>query len=263
MYKVLIADDERIAREGLKNSIHWERLGLTLCGVAKNGLEALALIQQELPDIVISDIKMPGLNGIELLEKVKPSHPNILFILLSAYGEFEFAQHAMRYGVKHYLLKPSNNDKIEQVLQNVVAELEKRGTESSLDVPPVTTTPSNLSIQPKNAKLIQDTLNYINEHLHESNLNLKNIAGNVFFINADYLGRLFKTHTGEKFSDYVGRKRIEQAKALMKANPELKIYEICMMCGLGSNTEYFSQLFKKSTGFTPNAYKRNVSIKFT
>lgn len=126
MYKLVLVDDERIIRESIAAMINWEEHGIALTGVAADGLEAYELICTNPPDIVIADIKMPGMNGLELIAEVKKKYPEILFIILSGYEEFEFAKTAMQYGVKYYLLKPSNEKKIIEALNKIKAEIEKK-----------------------------------------------------------------------------------------------------------------------------------------
>ncbi|MCL6457176.1 MAG: response regulator [Gorillibacterium sp.] len=123
MYKVLLVDDEGIILEGIASIVDWQAAGTTLMGTARNGVEAYRMVQEQAPDIIISDIRMPVMNGIELVEKVKESYPHIRFILLSGFDQFEYAQTAMQYGVKHYLLKPCNEIVIGSALLEVVAEL--------------------------------------------------------------------------------------------------------------------------------------------
>ncbi|MEK3889539.1 response regulator transcription factor [Bacillus sp. FSL K6-3431] len=112
MYKVLLVDDERIILDGISSFIQWESLGTNLIGTAKNGMEAFRIIEEQQPDIVISDIKMPGMNGLELVKKTNAVYPDIRFIMLSGFAEFDYAKQAMQYGVKHYLLKPCNEQAI-------------------------------------------------------------------------------------------------------------------------------------------------------
>lgn len=123
MYRILLVDDERIIREGIAAIIDWEAHDLMFLGAVRNGIEAYDAIVREHPQIVITDIKMPVLDGLELIAKVKGEFPEIIFIVLSGYSEFELAKEAMRHGVKHYLLKPCNEHKIIDVLQNVKNEL--------------------------------------------------------------------------------------------------------------------------------------------
>lgn len=125
MYKVLLVDDERIILEGISGIVDWAGAGTKLIGTARNGLEALDKIAQERPDIIISDIKMPGMDGLQLAAKLAETFPDIKLALLSGFGEFEYARAAMHYGVKHYLLKPSNEHKIAEVLRELAEELDQ------------------------------------------------------------------------------------------------------------------------------------------
>jgi two-component system response regulator YesN len=124
MYKVMLIDDEKIILDGISQMIDWSSLGTELVGTAQNGLEAYDRIKELLPDIVVSDIKMPGMDGLELVAAVHATHPQIRFVLLSGFGEFDYASRAMQYGVKHYLLKPTNENKIAGALTEIVEELE-------------------------------------------------------------------------------------------------------------------------------------------
>lgn len=126
MFKVLLADDERIIREGMARAIRWDRYGTVLQGVSANGREAYAKIAADPPDIVIADIKMPVMDGLELLRQVKAGYPDVEFIMLSGYGEFEYAAQAMAHGVEHYLLKPCGESKVGRALTQVVEKLRRR-----------------------------------------------------------------------------------------------------------------------------------------
>lgn len=124
MYKIMLVDDERIILDGISQMMDWPSLGIELVGTAQNGLEAYDRIKELLPDIVVSDIKMPGMDGLELVATTNKTHPNIRFVLLSGFGEFDYASQAMQYGVKHYLLKPTNEKKIAEALSEIVEALE-------------------------------------------------------------------------------------------------------------------------------------------
>ncbi|SDM43399.1 response regulator transcription factor [Bacillus sp. OK048] len=125
MFKVLLVDDERIITDGMSKVIQWESIGTHLIGTARNGIEAYSIIEQQKPDIVISDIKMPGMNGIELVSKVNSNFPKVRFILLSGFGEFDYAKKAMEYGVKHYLLKPCNENTIMDAVTDLCNEFKQ------------------------------------------------------------------------------------------------------------------------------------------
>lgn len=126
MYDVLLVDDEVNILEGIAKMVDWSGCDTRLQGKASNGLIAFEMIKKSPPDIVITDIKMPGMSGVELIEKVYYLLPETQFIVLSGYNEFEYAKTAMRYGAKHYLLKPSNENKIQEALSQVVQELTER-----------------------------------------------------------------------------------------------------------------------------------------
>jgi two-component system response regulator YesN len=124
LFKVLLVDDERIILDGISQIVPWEQVGTALAGIARNGLEAFEHIERDPPDIVISDIKMPGMDGLQLVANTVGLYPHIRFILLSGFDEFEYAQTAMNYGVRHYLLKPCNEETITKALREVVGECE-------------------------------------------------------------------------------------------------------------------------------------------
>lgn len=126
MYKVLIVDDERIIREGIANAISWEDNGFTLLGTATDGIDAYEKIKNDVPDIVITDIIMPGMNGVDLIAKVSGEYKEISFIILSGHGEFDYASRAMEFGVKHYILKPCDEGTIIPVLEKVRNEKKEK-----------------------------------------------------------------------------------------------------------------------------------------
>lgn len=143
MLKIIIADDERSIRETISQLIDWNSLDLELVAQCKNGIEAYNAILDESPDIVMTDIKMPGLSGIELVEKCVCAHLDTQFIILSGYGEFDYARSAMKYGVRHYLLKPCNEQQIIASLKEVIRDCYRRSATRQLE---------------KQHALLQDTL---------------------------------------------------------------------------------------------------------
>lgn len=126
MYRLLIVDDEETEREGMAQFIAWEDYGIELAGTAWNGVEGYQMICRCSPDIVITDIKMPVMNGIELIQKTRKEFPDIEFIVLSGYGEYEFTSQAMEEGVRHYVLKPCVEAKIIEAVEKVKASIEER-----------------------------------------------------------------------------------------------------------------------------------------
>lgn len=122
MLKLMIADDERMIRESISTLIDWNSLGIELIGTCCDGIEAYNMILDETPDIVLTDIRMPGLSGLELVERISQTDLGTQFIILSGFGEFHYAKQAMKYRVHHYLLKPCNEGQIIESMKDVVKE---------------------------------------------------------------------------------------------------------------------------------------------
>lgn len=122
MLKLLIADDERIIRETLANIIDWRTFGIEVIGLCENGIEAYDMMLDETPDIVLTDIRMPGISGLELIERAYRAELPTQFIILSGFGEFEYAKQAMKYGVKHYILKPCNEGQIVECVKSCIED---------------------------------------------------------------------------------------------------------------------------------------------
>ena len=119
MIRVLVADDEEKVCQLICKLIHWEELEMKLVGTASNGIGALQMIEAEHPDLVMTDIRMPGYDGMELLKRARIQNPDMEFIIISGYSHFEYAQTAIRYGLSDYILKPVNEEALNATLQKV------------------------------------------------------------------------------------------------------------------------------------------------
>lgn len=126
MLKVIIADDERLICRLVQALGDWEALDMEVAGLAENGLEALELIERERPDILITDIRMPGCDGLELIRRAKELRPELEIVIISGYAHFEYAQTAIRYGVGNYLLKPIKKDELMETLRKMKERCEER-----------------------------------------------------------------------------------------------------------------------------------------
>ena len=125
MHTLLIVDDEEIEREGMAQFIPWDTYEMKVVGTARNGAEGLEKIAKYKPDLAIVDIKMPVMNGIEMIRKAKEQYPDMTFVVLSGYGDYEFTSQAMELGVRHYILKPCDESKMIPVLNKAIAELDE------------------------------------------------------------------------------------------------------------------------------------------
>jgi two-component system response regulator YesN len=349
-YRVIIVDDERMAREGIAETIEWATLGMVLAGTAVNGQQALEKIQELQPDVVITDIKMPIVDGLQLIEQGLKISPHIVFIVLSGFGEFELATQAMRFGVRRYLLKPSDEHEITEALQwskQEVDAIRRNFSKNTQNIASIalesqkiisSSIPSDLLqaiVDAEEAQLmkvsrqwiehllseglslraIQDNnnhvLSYIRnqlkseygistaatvvesqdiqafqkelgklytsyhcrkidkkamlvikikqltiEHIQNRQLSLQWLAQHYLFLNSEYLGKLFRQDTGEKYTQFLTSVRMKKAKELLLSQSSLKIYEVAEQCGFEQDPQYFSNVFKKFYGFTPNDYRK-------
>ena len=136
MLKILIVDDEPDICELIHKLIDWKELGLLSLGSCQNGIDAMEIILRQKPDVVITDIQMPGMTGLSLIEKACKQNLQTKFIVISGYREFEYAQQAIRYGVEDYLLKPISKTDLNLVLKRLIQEsgvtLEKEAHENNM-----------------------------------------------------------------------------------------------------------------------------------
>lgn len=132
MYRILVVDDEKFIRKSICNRMKWERFGIEVAGEAANGQEALERIGQVHPQIVLADIRMPVMDGIAFIGEAKRRYPQVHYIIMSAYNDFEYAKRAIQLGVEDYILKPVKTSELEAVLDRIVHELNQKRLTSHL-----------------------------------------------------------------------------------------------------------------------------------
>ncbi|OME86205.1 DNA-binding response regulator [Paenibacillus sp. FSL A5-0031] len=241
MYRLLLVDDEADTREALSSYFPWQEVGFQIIGQCGNGKEALNFIQNhDKIDVILTDIKMPVMSGLELAEVIHEQKHNIHVIFLSSYREFEYAQKALRYRVNNYIVKPAKY----QVLLDVFAGLrdELEAAKHALDQPPSGTSNEGLIITQIKA--------YIQNQYKDANLE---DAAKQVYLNANYLSYLFKQKTGQNFTDYLIQVKMKVAMRLIQEN-QFKTYEISEMVGY-SNAKNFTRTFKSYYGKTPSECK--------
>lgn len=246
MLRVVIADDEPFVREGLKNLINWEEIGVKLVGDFENGKELISHLPELLPDIVITDIQMPSISGLQIAKYISENYKNIIVILLTAYSKFQYAKEAIEYGVKHYVVKNDLLDELPMILAKIVSE--KAESENANDIKSDGESFENCEY------IISDIENYIEKNL-DKKLSLTDIAASVH-MNKSYISRVFKEKMGENLFDYINKRKIEKAKILIKNNV-LRMYEIALSVGM-EDTAYFSRVFKKYEGISPSEYQKEL-----
>lgn len=409
MYRVVVVDDEPIIRKNLRDSIEWDVLGLELAGEASNGAEALMLIESVRPVILITDIKMPVMDGMELIKEIHRRGLRIRIIIISGYSDYEYLKEAIKFSVDSYLLKPIDENELVSILSSLVDAVEKdistdiqqregaqllkrntllrlvsgtieyrefrekakmldlsfygdmhvvaattidkfknavilnkddqellfhilvvyqeiancmgaaiifpdskgfpvsifsglsdestrklaecvlekitidierhHGLKLSTAIGPAVSSVGDLHISYKEAlnlldvdaslfansvdiadnralinnQVVGDMLKYIKMHCLED-ISLKQTASQ-FFMNAAYMGQLFRKNTGESFTEYVNRCRIEKARELLMLSKK-KVYEVMEEVGF-TDLHYFIKIFRKYTGINPSEVKRN------
>ncbi len=237
MIKVLIVEDEIGTRNLLKIIVKWEELHMKIIGEASNGREALFHMEKELPDLVVTDIKMPVMSGIELAEEIMKKYPSVKVIIITAYDEFKYAQQAIRAGAADFILKPMKRQEVKEALLKVSGQIEK-AEESSPDV-------------------MEQVRNYLEEHFAEGELSLSAVA-EIFFLNPSYLSRAFRKRHGMTLVECLNKIRLEKACDYLKSG-DFKAYEVAEKVGI-PNPDYFGRCFRKYTGMSVNDYKKKVKI---
>ena len=125
LYSILLADDEEEVRKGIIRKIDWENLGFQVVGDAENGEEALEKIEQLKPDVVMTDIRMPYMDGLTLSKRIRQKYPSTKILIFSGYDDFEYAQQAIKLNVTEYILKPVNVEELTEILNRVRDNLDE------------------------------------------------------------------------------------------------------------------------------------------
>lgn len=272
MFTALIVEDEPLMRDYLMlnlTSIHkkWKTTGC-----AKNGMEALSLLKNCHYDLIITDIKMPQMDGLELAAYVHNHLPDTNVIILTGHDEFNYARTAVRAGVSDYLLKPLQDMELHQILDKLAAQKEKQTavstaaadfTQTSGAFTPdssrvlarrtiATSSPLAQHSPDSSSILVQRAREYIQAHFSEA-ISLNDVA-DTLNVNAAYLSSIFKSAQGESYSKYLLRLRMERAALLLCTHSVGKVCDIAAEVGYPS-AKHFDTVFKKYYGITPNEYR--------
>ena len=253
MYKVAILDDNQIVLNSIEQTINWAHLGCTVCFTCQNGIDGYQLLAAHRPHIVISDIMMPGLTGLELKKVAETLLPHARFILITGYSCSDYARQAVRLNVFDYIAKPISNTELQKVVSEAIASIEK-GCSAVGHVTnehredQIEQTLTQVQARAKNySPLTQRALELISQQLMKD-ISLRDMA-QALLISSSYLSTLFKKETGISFVSYVTRAKLAYAKRLL-ADPRNKVYEVANRMGY-KDYGYFYQVFKKYYGYAP------------
>jgi len=257
--KILIVDDEYLERTLIKLSIDWIAHDFEIIGEADSGETALRLIEKNPPDILITDICMPFMDGLKLCAAVREKYEDIKIIIITGHREFEYAKTAIKVGVTDFLLKPINSEEVLKIALKLKEEIiNKRKFLSEFNAMKKQLGEDSNYININDSKKVSEPvgkiLAFIEQNLTNKELSLSTIA-NSLFMNYSYLSRIFKQEMEESITEYITRLRINKS-ILYINNTNLKVYEIAEKVGI-KDAHYFSICFKKYTGKSINEYRKS------
>ena len=245
MIKVLIAEDEPPIARAVQRLIEELSPEFKIIGRAINGQEALSLMLREEADVVFTDIRMPVMDGLRLLEELRRNWPDCLSVVLSGYQEFTYAQTALRHGAFDYLLKPLSKDALAELLRRLEAA---HATKNIMR----TVTRHVLSKQTQKTEgLVARMEQYLNENYSQDITN-ETLSAQFGYV-PSYLSRIFRDQMDVSPMAYLTRLRLEMAKELLREHRGLLVRDVAQLVGY-TDVSYFSKLFKKATGLWPSQY---------
>ena len=242
MLKILIVDDEPTVRRGIMLGVEWSRMDCVVVGEASNGLEGLEAVERYHPNLIITDVRMPKMDGIEMLAELRKRGSMARVILLTAYSDFEYARSALQLDADDYLLKPFRDQELTAAIERVRKKLQQI---SSLE----NTMPLRKGDK---SKYVLQAMEYISEHYAEPGIGITDISRELG-VSEGHLSHIFKKETSYTVIAYLTQYRIHRAMALLH-DRRRKVYEVAQQVGYGDVT-YFSSTFKKLTGMSPSEYQ--------
>ncbi len=252
MYRVLLVDDEQIILDGLSRAVRWGDMGCEVAGMASNGEEGLRLVRTLSPDILVTDIRMPNMDGLSMVAALRSEFPRLQITVLTAFRDFDYVRTALNLGVCRYLLKPSRMDELYEAIRVMTANLDA--------LPPVpaeaeeSAAPAGEDPAAAGNYIIHRALDYMRAHCAER-LTLGDVADHVY-VSQWHLSKLINRHLNQSFFDLLGRMRTDRAKVLL-GDPGLRVHEIAEQVGY-SDVAHFSKSFKRFEGMTPGEYRDSL-----
>ena len=245
MLKVLVVEDEEMIRKGIVLAVDWAALDCVVVGEASNGAQALEAVERYDPSLIITDLKMPVMDGLEMLRQLRERGNNAFVIILTAYDSFSYAQTALRLGAVDFLLKPFHDGELEQAVTRLKQRMDRAGQGGEKGPAPL---PLPELKKGDKSKYVLEAMAYIGEHYHEPNIGVAAIAQHLG-ISEGHLSHTFKKETDYTLLNYLTRYRIHRAMELLR-DCRLKVYEVAYR-----DIAYFSATFKKLVGMSPSEYQ--------
>ena len=243
MMKVVVVEDEDLVRRGIVLTVDWAGVGCAVVGEAADGMEGLEVIRASQPDLIVTDIKMPRLDGIEMVRQLREEGNRAHVIILTAYSDFSYAQAAVKLGAVDYLLKPFQDGALEEAVKG----LSRRVRPSLPQITPV-----DASVEGR-SKYVMEALHYIAGHYNDPDISISSVARDLG-ISEGHLSHVFKRETSRTLGSYLTDYRIHMAMELLR-DCRSKVYEVAEQVGYRDIT-YFSSTFKRVVGVSPSEYQK-------
>ncbi|XEC95936.1 response regulator [Paenibacillus tarimensis] len=243
----MIVEDQYHFRKGLVRMIEESEHSWNVVSEASNGLDALKMLEVHKPDLVLTDIRMPAMDGIEFVTRLRGLHPDAIVVILTGFKQFEYAQAAVRLGVMDFLVKPCSEEDVRAVLgrasERFKASLAPAGQAAD----------AQEDERPDGA--ISKAVAYVEKH-YAGDCRMTEVASHVR-LNPSYFSVLFKRETGESFTSYVTRYRMERALQLLR-DTDMKVYEIADAAGF-VEPNYFTNVFKQHFSMSPKEWRKRMT----
>ncbi len=253
MVTLLLVDDEDLVRRGIKAFVDFEKLRIDQVLEASNGLQALVMFENNDIQLVLMDINMPKMNGIEVAKEMKALKPQVKIAMLTGYDYFDYAVSALKAGVDDYILKPVSKGDVSDVLSRLIQSLQKDLMKSAANTVVEGLLKASGSERERTYQV--ELRDKVDAQLAKPTFSLSVLADQMGF-SAGYLSTLFKELFGLPFQEYVLSQRLEKAKLLLLST-NMKNYEVAEMVGF-EDVNYFGTRFKKKYGVSPKQYQQKV-----
>lgn len=253
LYKLLLVDDEPIIIKGIRSFVDFEALSIVEVFEATNGEEALKIFKDHLPDLVLADINMPKMNGLDFAVAAKSIKPDVKIAIITGYDYFDYAQIALKSGIDDYILKPVSKKDVQEALNKLIQKLKTTHNQSEVSL-----LVNDLISQ---SNVLEDE-GYKVRIQRELEANISNIDFSLSYLakqmslSSTYLSGLFKRLYGITFQDYMLSLRLGHAKILLLST-DMKVYEIAATVGF-EDPNYFSATFKRKFNCSPKEFKEKA-----
>ncbi|OHD79681.1 MAG: hypothetical protein A3J97_04370 [Spirochaetes bacterium RIFOXYC1_FULL_54_7] len=249
-FRILVVEDESAIRENIVKKLKEAHAGFEVVAEAHNGAAALEKLKSTAVDLLVTDIRMSVMDGLELVESVYYHYPEMKMMIISGYNEFEYARQALHFGVSEFLLKPVNSSELRNALCHIHDRLSEDNVEAYAYLNGIPEKEARVQLAESAAEYYRS--NYLK---HPS---LEQVAERLR-VSPAYLGRAFKDQFQVSPSKYLFDLIMNQAKKILKERPDLMVKEISSLLGYDDQC-YFSRAFKKITGLSPLEYKERADL---